>query len=332
MAPQPQTFLTGATGFVGSAVARLLLKEGHQVRALARKGSDRRNLEGLGLDIVEGDLAKPESYRDALEGCNALFHVAADYRIWVPNADAMHRVNVIGTNALMMAAMDAKVERIVYTSSVATLGTDKSGNPANENTPSSYAQMVGTYKRSKFLAEQEVHRLIRHHGLPAVIVNPSTPIGPRDIKPTPTGRIIVDAAKGLMPAYIDTGLNIVHVDDVATGHWLAYQQGKIGERYVLGGENLGLGEILGIISGMAGRPAPTVKLPRLPLFPVAWACEAIAHVTGKEPFVTADALRMAKKKMFFSSSKAERELGYKARPARAAIADAVAWFKERGYC
>jgi dihydroflavonol-4-reductase len=332
MADQPQTFLTGATGFVGSAVARLLLKEGHRVRALARKGSDRRNLEGLDLEIVEGDLAKPESYRDALEGCQALFHVAADYRIWVPDAEAMHRVNVIGTNALMMAALDAKVERIVYTSSVATLGTEPGGNSANENTASSYGQMVGTYKRSKFLAEQEVQRLIRHHALPAVIVNPSTPIGPRDIKPTPTGRIIVDAAKGLMPAYIDTGLNIVHVDDVAMGHWLAYQQGKIGERYVLGGENLGLGDILGMISGMAGRKPPTVKLPRLPLFPIAWACEAIARMTGKEPFVTADALRMAKKKMFFSSSKAERELGFKARPARVAIADAVAWFKEHRYC
>jgi dihydroflavonol-4-reductase len=328
---QPRTFLTGATGFVGSAVARLLLKEGHQVRALARKGGDRRNLEGLDLEIVEGDLAKPESYRAALAGCEALFHVAADYRIWVPDADAMHRVNVIGTNALMMAALDADVKRIVYTSSVATLG-DAKGAPANENTPSSFSQMVGVYKKSKFLAEQEVQRLIRHHDLPAVIVNPSTPIGPRDIKPTPTGRIIVDAAKGLMPAYIDTGLNIVHVDDVAMGHWLAYQSGKTGERYVLGGENLGLGEILGIISGMAGRPTPTVKLPRRALFPVAWACEAVAKMTGKEPFVTADALRMAKKKMFFSSDKAARDLGYKARPARAAIADAVAWFKEHRYC
>jgi len=329
---KPLTFLTGATGFVGSAVARLLLREGHSIRALARKNGDRRNLEGLDLDIVEGDLGKPETYRAAMTGCEALFHVAADYRIWVPDAAAMHRVNVIGTNALMMAALDAGVGRIVYTSSVATLGSRTDGEPANEDTPSSFAQMVGTYKRSKYLAEQEVQRLVRHHDLPAVIVNPSTPIGPRDIKPTPTGRIIVDAVKGLMPAYIDTGLNVVHVEDVAQGHLLAYQRGKVGERYILGGENLGLGEILGIISGMAGRAGPKMKLPRLALFPLAWGCEAVARLTGGEPFVTSDALRMAKKRMFFDATKAERELGFKARPARTAIADAISWFRQKGYC
>ncbi len=332
MSTQPLTFITGATGFVGAAVARILLDKGHRLRALSRPRNDRRNLEGLDIDITEGDLGKPETYREALKGCQALFHVAADYRIWVPDPATMHRINVDGTHALMEAAASAGVERIIYTSSVATLGINKDSTPSNEDTPVTFADMIGTYKRSKFLAEQEVQRLIRHHNLPAVIVNPSTPIGPRDIKPTPTGRIIVDAMKGLIPAYVDTGLNIAHVDDVAMGHWLAFEHGKIGERYILGGENLGLGDILAIIAGIAGRKAPTIKLPREMLFPIAYAMQGIARITGKEPFVTADALRMAKKKMFFSAAKAERELGYKARPAQAAIADAIAWFREYHYC
>jgi dihydroflavonol-4-reductase len=332
MTNKPITFITGATGFVGAAVARVLLGKGHRLRALARPNNDRRNLEGLDIEIVEGDLGKPESYRTALQGCQALFHIAADYRIWVPDAASMHRINVHGTHALMDAAMSAGVERIVYTSSVATLGILPNGVPSDETTPVTFTNMVGTYKKSKFLAEQEVQRMIRHHKLPAVIVNPSTPIGPRDIKPTPTGRIIVDAAKGLIPAYVDTGLNIAHVDDVAMGHWLAFEHGKIGERYILGGENLGLGEILAIIAGLVGRPAPTLKIPRELLFPLAYVAQSVARLTGKEPFVTVDALRMAKKKMFFSAAKAERELGYKARPARNAIADALAWFREYKYC
>ena len=332
MTTQPHTFLTGATGFVGAAVARLLLEKGHRVRALSRKNNDRRNLQGLDVEIVEGDLAQPASYAKALAGCQNLFHVAADYRIWVPDVAAMNRINVDGTHALMMAAMDAGVSRIIYTSSVATLGIRTDGVPSDETTPSTYTDMVGAYKRSKFLAEQEVKRLIEHHKLPCVIVNPSTPIGPRDVKPTPTGRIIVDAVKGRMPAYVDTGLNVVHVDDVAMGHWLAFERGKIGERYILGGENLGLGEILAIIANQIGRPAPTLKLPTAPLFPLAYVMEGIARITGNEPLVTTDALRMARKKMFFSAAKAERELGYTARPARAAIADAIGWFKENGYC
>jgi dihydroflavonol-4-reductase len=232
----------------------------------------------------------------------------------------------------MEAAAEAGVTRMIYTSSVATLGINRDGTPSNEDTPVTFADMVGTYKRSKFLAEEEVKRLIKHHGLPAVIVNPSTPIGPRDIKPTPTGRIIVDTVKGRIPAYVDTGLNIAHVDDVAMGHWLAFERGKIGERYILGGENLGLGEILAIISNLVGRKPPTIKLPRSALFPIAYVIEAIARVTGQEPFVTVDALRMSKKKMFFSPTKAERELGYTARPAREALADAVAWFQQNKYC
>lgn len=331
MSDKPLAFITGATGFVGAAVARLLLEKGFRLRALSRPNNDRRNIEGLDLEIVEGDLGKPESYRNALQGCDALFHVAADYRIWVPDPSAMHRINVDGTHALMEAAAAAGVERIVYTSSVAALGINPNGL-ADEDTPVGFANMVGTYKKSKYLAEQKVRRLIRHHALPAVIVNPSTPIGPRDIKPTPTGRIIIEAVKGLMPAYVDTGLSIVHVEGVAMGHWLAYEKGRIGERYILGGENLGLGEILGIIAEISGRPAPKVKLPVAPLFPLAYAAEIFGRITGKEPFVTVDALRMARKKMYFSSAKAERELGYKARPARAAIADAIAWFKTHGYC
>lgn len=329
---KPITFLTGATGFVGAAVARLLLDKGHHLRVLSRPNNDRRNLQGLDIEIVEGDLGNADSYRHALQGCQALFHVAADYRIWVPNAAAMHHINVDGTRDLMHAAQAAGINRIIYTSSVATLGINSDGTPSNENTPVTFNDMVGTYKKSKFLAEEMVQNLIREENLPAVIVNPSTPIGPRDIKPTPTGRIIVDGAAGKIPAFVDTGLNIAHVDDVAMGHWLAFERGKIGERYILGGENLGLGEILGIIAGIVGRKAPTVKLPREILYPVGHACEVYARLTGREPFVTVDALRMSKKKMFFSPAKAERELGYKARPAREAISDAIKWFKQNGYC
>jgi dihydroflavonol-4-reductase len=244
----------------------------------------------------------------------------------------MHRINVEGTRSLMTAAMDAGVKCVIYTSSVATLGINLDGTPSDEATPVTFADMVGTYKQSKYLAEEEVRRMIAHHHLPAVIVNPSTPIGPRDIKPTPTGKIVVDAVKGLMPAYVDTGLNIAHVEDVAMGHWLAFEKGKIGERYILGGENLGLGDILGIIAQQIGRKPPTVKLPREALFPLAYGAEIFAKLAGKEPFVTVDALRMAKKKMFFSAEKAARELGYAARPAAVAIADAIAWFRENGYC
>ncbi|MFA5040380.1 MAG: hopanoid-associated sugar epimerase, partial [Bdellovibrionales bacterium] len=292
----------------------------------------RSNLSGLDVEIVEGDLTQPESYSKALKNCRNLFHVAADYRIWVPDADIMNRINVDGTRALMLAALDAGIERIVYTSSVATLGLHKDGTPASEDSPVSYSNIVGAYKKSKYLAEAEVLRLVEHHKLPAVIVNPSTPIGPRDIRPTPTGRIIVDAAKGKMPAYVDTGLNVVHVDDVAMGHWLALEHGKIGERYILGGTDLGLSEILTLIADIVDRPAPKIRLPRAPLYPLALGMEIAARLTGSEPMLTLDALRMAKKKMYFTSAKAERELGYKYRPAREAIVDALAWFRAEGYC
>jgi len=328
----PLSFVTGATGFVGAAVARILETKGHRLRLLSRSGNDRRNLEGLSnYELVEGDLGKPETYAQAIEGCDYLFHVAADYRIWVPDEKAMHLINVSGTEALMKAAQKAQVRKVVYTSSVATLGIPTDGTPGDETTPVTLANMIGVYKRSKFLAEEVVLRLVRECGLPATIVNPSTPIGPRDIKPTPTGRIIIEAAAGRMPAFVDTGLNIAHVDDVAMGHWLALEKGKIGEKYVLGGENMDFGAILGLIAEHTGRKPPTIKIPRAPLFPLAYAAEFVARFTKKEPFITVDGLKMAKKKMFFSSKKAITELGYSPRPAQRAIIDAIDWFRENGY-
>jgi dihydroflavonol-4-reductase len=329
---QQRALVTGGTGFVGSAVIRALLTAGASVVALVRANGDRRNLDGLPVDLREGRLEDAASLERALAGCTALFHVAADYRIWVPDPAAMHRVNVEGTSDLMRAALRAGVRRVVYTSSVATLGLRADGQPADEATPVALADMIGPYKRSKFLAEEEVRRLVTEAGLPAVIVNPSTPIGPRDIKPTPTGRIIVEAASGRMPAYVDTGLNLVHVDDVAAGHLLAFGRGRIGERYVLGGEDLGLAEMLAVIAELCGRRKPLVRLPRAAIYPIAIAAEAVARLTGREPFVTLDALRMAKKKMFFSSAKARRDLGYQTRPARQALHDALVWFRAAGYC
>jgi len=326
------TLVTGATGFVGAAVARRLVAAGHDVRALVRPGSDRRNLDGLRVEIAAGDLTDPGSLARALSGCTALFHVAADYRLWVPEPEAMYRTNVRGTRDLMAHALAAGVARIVYTSSVAVLGHSADGTPADEETPSTLDDMIGHYKRSKFLAEAEVRRLARDERLPAVIVNPSTPVGPGDVKPTPTGRVIVDAASGRMPAYVDTGLNVVHVDDVADGHLRAFERGRTGERYVLGGENMTLKEILDAICACAGRRPPRVRLPHAVVIPVAALAEGWARVLGRgEPRATLDAARMARTPMYFSSAKAERELDYRPRPAADGIRDAVAWFREHGY-
>ena len=322
--------VTGATGFVGAAVARALLAAGHEVRVLARPRSDRRNLAGLDVTVVEGSLEDAASLAAAVAGCRYLFHVAADYRLWVPDPAAMFRANVDGTRALMEAALAAGVERIVYTSSVATLGLVKDGI-ADEATPSSEADMIGPYKRSKFFAEQVVSGLVAERSLPAVIVNPSTPIGPGDVKPTPTGRIIVEAAKGKMPGYVDTGLNIVHVDDVAAGQLLAAERGVIGERYILGGENMSLADILGEVARVVGRRPPSLKIPYAVVLPIAAGAEMMARITGREPFTTLDGVRMSRKKMYFSSAKATRELGYAPRLAREAIADAIAWFEANGY-
>ena len=325
-----QILITGASGFVGSAVLRRLLAAGHTVRALVRPTSDRRNLEGLSnVEPVLGDLTDPPSLERALAGCQALYHVAADYRLWVPHPEEMTRANVEGTRALMRAALRAGVKRIVYTSSVATLGLHPDGTPADEMTTSTLAEMIGPYKRTKFLAEAEVRQMIKDEGLPAVIVNPSTPIGPRDLRPTPTGRMVADAAAGRMPAYVDTGLNIVHVDDVAAGHLLAFEKGKVGERYILGGENMTLREILGQIAALTGRKPPRIRLPHNAILPIAYVVEAWARLTGaRDPLVTVDGVRLAKKKMFFTSDKARRELGYQPRPAADAIRDAVKWFQE----
>lgn len=322
--------VTGATGFVGSAVARALAARGHALRLLVRKGGDRRNIDGLDAELVEGDLGKPETFARALEGTSALFHVAADYRLWVPDPATMMKANVEGTRKLMLAAQAAGVERIVYCSSVAALGLVGDGSIADETTPVHEHAIIGVYKRSKYLAEQAVLALVREHGLPAVIVNPSTPIGPRDIKPTPTGAMIRDAAAGKMPAYVETGLNLVHVDDVAKGHMLAFEKGRVGERYILGGEDMSLKNVFALVSDVAGVKAPRIQLGQRVLWPVAIASEALARGFGIEPRVTREMLAMSKKKMFFSSDKARRELGYAPRPAREAVADAVAWFRQAG--
>lgn len=321
--------VTGATGFVGAAIVRALLDRGDRVRVLARPNSDRRNVQHLQVEVAEGRLEDADSLRRALAGCTRLIHTAADYRIWVPDPAAMMTANVEGTRALMQAALAVGIERVVYTSSVATLGHVE-GGVADEDTPSILGDKVGPYKQSKFLAEEVVRRMAAEDSLPVVIVNPSTPVGPGDVKPTPTGRMIVEAASGRMPAYVDTGLNVVHVEDVAQGHLLAMEKGRIGERYILGGDNLSLAEILGDIARITGRKPPLVKLPRLGLFPLALAAELWARVSGKEPFVTIDGLRMARWHMFFSSAKAETELGYVHRPAHDALAAAVAWFRSTG--
>ena len=326
-----KALVTGATGFVGSAVARRLLAAGVETRVLVRPESTHSNIKGLAVEVVTGDLNDDASLRRAVRGCDALFHVAADYRLWVPEPATLYRTNVEGTKRLLRAAAEAGIKCIVYTSSVATLGINKDRTPADESTPVSLGDMVGHYKRSKFLAEEAVLQLAANEGAPVVIVNPSAPIGPRDIRPTPTGRIIVDMLAGRMPAYVDTGLNVVHVEDVAEGHWLAFQKGGIGQRYVLGGENLSLRDILHMIATVSNRPAPRIKLPHGVVLPIAWLAETMAHITGREPFATVDGVRMARKHMYFSSAKAQQDLGYVSRPARAAIEDAIRWFKESGY-
>ncbi len=323
------TLVTGATGFVGAAVARALQARGHNLRLLVRPGSDRRNLAGLRAELVEGNLAKPSSLPKAVRGCRYVFHVAADYRLWVPNPQMMRSVNVDGTLALLVAAHDAGVERCVYTSSVAALGLNPDGAPADERTPVDEAMLIGAYKKSKYDAQLGVERLAMA-GHDIVIVNPSTPVGPGDVKPTPTGKMVLDAANGRMPAYVNTGLNIVHVDDVAAGHLLALERGRSGDCYILGGENLMLKDLLAMIAAQARRRRPLLHLPISPLMPIAAAMEQIAARTGRPPLMTREMLQMARKKMFFSSAKAIRELGYAPRPAREAVEDALDYFSTQG--
>ncbi len=327
-----KSLVTGATGFLGSAVMRCLLRADHEVRVLVRPDSNRRNLENFPVEITEGDLRDHKSLKRAIKGCDNLFHVAADYRLWVPDPETMHEINVNGTRALIIAATEEGIKRIVYTSSVATLGLNQDDSPANEETPSNFSAITGYYKRSKYLAEQIVKQLTDDHHLPLIIVNPSTPVGPGDIRPTPTGRIILDTLMSRMPAYVNTGLNIAHVDDIAYGHLLAYQHGKPGERYILGGDNMSLLQILQTIDEINGTPKKRFKIPIGLMLPMAWLMEKISTFRHTEPRATVDSIHMAKKLMFFSSEKACRELGYQYRPSIEALKDAAKWFKENDYC
>jgi dihydroflavonol-4-reductase len=322
--------VTGATGFVGSAVARLLDARSLAVRVLARPTSPRRNLEGLNCEVVLGDMTDASAMNRALGGVRFLFHVAADYRLWAPNSSEIIRNNREGTLAVMQAALDQGVERIVYTSSVATLRAANGSVSVDETASLAEGEGIGSYKKSKVLAERLVERMVAEQALPAVIVNPSTTIGQRDLRPTPTGRILIEAACGRIPVFADTGLNLVHVDDVAAGHLTAMEKGRIGERYILGGQNASLREMLAAIAKLAGRKPPTINIPRAPIYPLAYAAEALGRITGKEPFLTVDALEMASHYMFFTSAKAELELGYTARPYAEALRDALDWFRRAG--
>lgn len=329
--PGDLTLVTGGSGFLGSAVVRALIERGARVRALVRSSSPRGNLEGLDCEVVVGDLTDRESLKAALKDVRYLFHVAADYRLWARDPAEIIRANVEGTLNLKREALAAGIERIVYTSSVSALRVAGATAPVDETAALTPEEAIGAYKRSKTLAERAVEDMVLREGLPAIIVSPTTPIGPRDIRPTPTGRILLDAARGRIPAFVDTGLNFVHVDDVAAGHLLAFEKGRIGERYILGGENLTLQRLLATIAELAGRKAPKIKLPRAPLMPLAFAAEGLAHLTGKEPLLTRDALRMSRYHMFFTSAKAERELGYRSRPWQEGVVDALSWFRTAGY-
>ena len=328
-----RAFVTGATGFVGAAVARVLVAAGWQLRGLTRATSDRRNLSGLPIEMVTGDLRDPSSYAAALSGCEALFHVAADYRLWAPHPDDLYAINVEGTRGLLLAAQRAGVAKIVYTSSVATLRLVGDGTIADETSIATLADMIGHYKRSKFLGEQVVQQWAGAGGADrwVVIVNPSTPVGPCDVKPTPTGQIVLDAAAGRTPAYVDTGLNIAHVDDIARGHLLALERGRHGERYILGGTDMTLKEILTQVTRIAGRRPPRIRLPYGVVLPIAQVAQAFARLSGGSTRITVEGVRMARKRMYFSSAKAVRELGYTWRDPASAFQDAVRWFRDAGY-
>ncbi len=326
-----KAFVTGATGFLGSHIARVLADQGADLRLLVRPTSNLKNLEGLKADTATGDLRDPASLEKAIKGCETVFHVAADYRLWVRDPDEMYRSNVEGTRAILDAARKNGVRRVVYTSSVATVGFTSNGFPADEDSPVSLADMIGPYKRSKFMAEQVAMEAGRS-GMHVVTVNPTTPVGEQDVKPTPTGRIVVDFLKRKFPAYVDTGLNLVDVRECARGHVSALERGKSGERYILGGENLTLKQLLDKLGRITGLPSPKVKLPYVFAFAAGVVDEAITgRLLQREPRATVDTVRMGRKKMFASSDKAERELGWKIVPVEDALRRAVDWFRANGY-
>lgn len=325
-----KTFITGATGFIGASIARELLKDGREVRVLVRDGSDTSNLTGLDVEFWKGDLCDPDSLDRGVKGCDVLYHAAADYRLWTRSPQDMYRINVEGTAAILGAARKHSLSRVVYTSSVGTLGNPGNGTPGSEDTPVTLADMVGDYKKSKFLAEREAEKFIAA-GVPIVIVNPSTPVGPLDIKPTPTGKIIVDFLNRKMPAYLDTGLNIIAVEDCARGHILAEQKGVVGTKYILGNTNLTLCAIFEILEELTGLSAPRFKLPYAPILLAAHLNEGLSRITGREPLIPLAGVQMAAKFMYFDSSRAVRELGLPQTPVRSALLRAVEWFRANGY-
>jgi dihydroflavonol-4-reductase len=324
------TLVTGATGFVGSHVARQLVNAGQPVRILSRRKSNLGVLEGLTFERVEGDLRHAASLERAMAGITRVFHVAADYRLWTPRPEEIYESNVNGTRLLLEAAERAGVERFIYTSTVATIAVPRPGALPNEETRAELGEMIGHYKRSKFLAEQEAEAAAAR-GVPVVIVNPTTPVGPGDWKPTPTGRIILDFVNGKMPAYVDTGLNVAAVEDVAAGHLLAAEKGRVGQRYILGGRNMTLKQILDVLAVITGRPAPRVKLPHAVALAAGYADEFVARLMGREPQIPVEGVKMSKHRMFVASDKAEKELGYQPTSVEAALERAVEWYQSHGY-
>jgi dihydroflavonol-4-reductase len=324
------SLVTGANGFVGSHVAKMLVQRGGQVQVLVRPQSSLKALEGLQVEKVYGDLRDPRSLERAVEGADRVFHVAADYRLGVSNPQEIYDANVTGTRNLLEAASRAGVRRIVVTSSVATIAVDRGDTLPNETTETRLEEMIGHYKRSKFLAEKEALKAARE-GMPVVVVNPTTPVGPGDWKPTPTGRIIVDFLNGRMPAYVEAGLNWVPVEDVALGHWIAAERGRVGERYILGGRNMLLKEVLDILAKISGRPSPRVRLPHAFAMAAGYADHVFSRMLNRQPRIPLEGVRMARHKMFVDCSKAADELGFKASPVEAALERAVTWYEQNGY-
>lgn len=320
--------ITGATGLIGSRLVKILADRGFHIKALVRDEGRAKQLIDVPVEFVTGDLNNAAAIEMALQGCDYLFHLAADYRLWVPDPEVMTRTNVEGTRLLMQKALEAGVERIVYTSSVCVLGCNADGSPADEDAASTVADMISPYKKSKFLAEKVVMDMVRDEGLPAVIVNPSTPVGPGDSRPTPTGTMVLNAARDGGMFYADTGLNVAHVDDIALGHLLALENGKVGRRYILGGDNLSLKDLFAMTAGITSKPGPRFKVPQAVMYSAGFAGEMLAKLgLIKNPIATMDSVRMASKKMYYSSDRAEKELGYTHRPALEAVQDAVCWFK-----